>query len=154
MPSSDFDFLFGRWRVQHRRLESRFTECTTWIEFAGTCTAGPFMGGLANVDDNVLELPAGSYRALTLRAYDAVRGQWSIWWLDGRSPGRLDPPVVGGFVDGTGTFYADDTLDGRPIRVRFRWAVGDRAAPHWEQAFSADGGDTWETNWHMAFTPA
>ena len=72
----------------------------------------------------------------------------------GRTPTQLDPPVVGGFLDGVGLFYADDVLHDRPIRVRFRWSVLDRAAPYWEQAFSADGGDTWETNWHMAFTRA
>ena len=154
MSSADFDFLVGRWLVRHRRLTSRLTGCTTWDEFAGTCTAHPLLGGLANVDDNVLELPSGRYRAATLRAYDPAQARWSIWWLDGRTPGHLDPPVVGGFVDGVGTFYADDTLAGRPIRVRFSWTVTDPTAPRWAQAFSADGGATWETNWHMDFVRA
>ena len=39
------------------------------------------------------------------------------WWLDGRNPGALDVPVVGRFADGVGTFFAEDTIDGRAIRV-------------------------------------
>ena len=41
-----------------------------------------------------------------------------------------------------------------PIRVRFIWSgiVAQRA--RWEQAFSEDGGITWETNWVMDFKRA
>jgi hypothetical protein len=60
----------------------------------------------------------------------------------------------GAFRDGVGTFYADDTFAGRPIKVRFTWSAVAPATPHWEQAFSADGGATWETNWEMDFRRA
>ena len=33
--------------------------------------------------------------------------------VDARHPGHLDPPVVGTFQDGVGTFYADDTFRGK-----------------------------------------
>lgn len=149
--SHDFDFFFGSWRVHHRRLQERLTDCTAWAEFAGATTVQPLLGGAGNVDDNVLELPGGTYRAATLRAYDASKQQWSIWWLDGRHPDRIDLPVVGSFADGTGTFYAEDLFNGRPIRVRFRWLQTLSATPRWEQAFSPDGGLSWETNWTMDF---
>ena len=147
----DFDFLAGRWRVVHRRLRERLAGNEEWQDFDGTCAMRTILGGSANVDDNVLNLPQGAYRAASLRAFDASRKRWSIWWLDGRTPDRLDVPVVGGFEHGAGTFYADDTLDGRPIRVRFRWTDTRTASPRWEQAFSADGGTTWQTNWTMRF---
>ena len=57
--------------------------------------------------------------------------------------------MVGRFAGGTGTFYADEIFNGQPIRVRFRWL--QTATPRWEQAFSTDGGLTWETNWTMDF---
>jgi hypothetical protein len=151
--STDFDFFLGSWRVRHRRLKARLAGCDDWAEFGGTCRVRPLLGGAGNADDNVLELPEGAYRAVTLRAFDSETGLWSIWWLDGRFPHRLDPPMVGRFDAGIGTFYADDTIDGTPIRVRFLWDASDPHAPRWEQAFSADGGDTWETNWTMAFAP-
>jgi hypothetical protein len=38
--------------------------------------------------------------------------------------------------------------------VRFVWSQIYTPEPRWEQAFSADGGQTWETNWIMEFAPA
>jgi hypothetical protein len=149
---NDFDFLFGHWRVHHRRLRERLTGCNEWEEFDGTSVAQPIMRGLGNIDDNVINLPAGAYRAASFRAFDERTRRWAIWWLDARNPhARLDPPVIGGFEDGVGTFYADEMFNGRPIRVRFRWTDTKTASPNWEQAFSADAGKTWEVNWTNTF---
>ena len=68
-------------------------------------------------------LPGDPYRAVTLRTFNTTTWQWTIWWLDGRNPGSLDKPVIGGFENGFGTFYAEDELNGRPIRVRFLWSM-------------------------------
>jgi hypothetical protein len=148
----DFDFYMGLWRVHHTRLRDRLAGGDTWDEFEGTSRAWPLLGGLGNVDDNVLETPTGTYKAISLRSFDPATAQWSIWWLDGRNPNRLDPPVVGTFVDGVGTFLADDTLNGVPIVVRFLWSDITPMTCRWEQSFSADGGRTWEVNWIMAST--
>jgi len=149
---ADFDFFVGHWRVQHRRLKGRLVGSTDWEVFEGRSTMHKTLGGFGNVDDNLLELPGGAYRAVTLRAYDPQAGTWSIWWLDARMPGALDVPVVGRFEQGVGTFLAQDRLDGRPIWVRFLWLSADPEHPRWEQAFSADGGASWETNWVMEFS--
>ena len=148
----DWAFIYGDWRVRHRRLVDRLAGSDEWQEFAGTSRFWPVMGGAGNVDDNWLDLPAGAYRAVTLRSLDPETGLWSIWWLDGRRPGVLDVPVVGRFEDGVGRFEANDTFDSRPIVVRFLWTRTDTPSPRWEQAFSEDGGQTWETNWLMDFT--
>jgi hypothetical protein len=152
--SRDFDFFFGEWRVYHRRLKAGLAGCEAWEEFPGTCRALPVLGGMGNVDDNVIELPAGSYRAATLRAFDRESHSWAIWWLDGRHPHRLDVPMIGRFTGGIGTFLADDHFDGRPIKVRFLWSRITTASCRWEQAFSPDGGEGWETNWVMDFARA
>jgi hypothetical protein len=148
---SDFDFLVGHWVVHHRRLKERLAGCAEWDVFDGTCTMRPILDGQANVDDNVVALPSGPYRASSIRAYDPATRRWSIWWLDSRHPHDLGIPVVGAFTDGTGTFFADDTLNGTPIRVRFLWTDITAASARWQQAFSNDGGATWETNWIMEF---
>lgn len=153
-PCRDFDFIHGDWNVRHRRLELRLQQSDVWEEFDGTSSTRPVLGGNGNLEDNFIDLPGGAYRAVALRSYDQAAGLWAIWWLDQRSPHQLDVPVVGRFEDGAGTFYAEDSFEGRPIRVRFVWASLDENACRWEQAFSADGGSTWETNWIMQFTRA
>jgi hypothetical protein len=147
----DWDFLVGHWSVRHRRLKERLANCTAWDEFGGTCVNWTTLGGKGNVDDNLLELPGGPYRAVAIRALDEKAGQWLIWWLDARYL-TIDAPMRGGFKSGIGTFLADETFDGRAIKVRFRWSEITPTSAKWEQAFSADGGATWETNWFMDFT--
>lgn len=149
----DFDFFFGRWRVAHRRLRNRLAGDTLWEEFAGSGETRPLIGGLGNVDDNVLELPAGTYRAATLRLFSPATRLWSIWWVDARNP-VLEPPVHGCFENGVGTFFGDDVLAGRPIRVRFVWSEITPRSARWDQAFSADGGASFEHNWTMRFERA
>jgi hypothetical protein len=151
---NDFDFEVGEWRVRHRRLKGRLVGSNDWEEFDGACSMRRILGGQGNLEDNLIDLPSGAYRAIALRAFDPKTGQWAIWWLDARSPHSLDVPVVGGFENGVGTFYAQDTLEGRDIQIRFRWSETAGDAPVWDQAFSADGGVTWETNWVMRFTRA
>jgi hypothetical protein len=150
----DFDFLNGRWRVLHRQLRERLAGNDDWQAFDGTCSMRTILGGQGNVDDNVLNLPGGAYRAASIRAFDRRTRRWSIWWLDARNPHRIDVPVVGGFDRGEGTFYADESFNGRPIRVRFRWTDTHTASPRWEQAFSPDAGESWEVNWTMTFVRA
>jgi len=148
----DFDFLIGSWRVHHRRLKERLAGSHEWVPFEGTCTMRPLMGGYGNVDDNFLDMPGGPYHGVGLRSYDPKTGQWAIWWLDGRMPfNDLDPPVKGRFENGVGMFYSDDTLRGKTVRVRYTWSHITPKSAHWEQAYSPDGGKTWETNWTMEF---
>jgi hypothetical protein len=150
-PPTDFDFIIGTWRVKHRRLKKRLVGCGEWAEFDGQSSTTKILGGFGNLEDNRIDLPEGPYRAVALRSFDASTRRWSIWWLDGRTPGVLDAPVVGVFESGVGVFYADDSLDGQPIKVRFTWVAAGEAGPHWAQAFSADSGRSWETNWTMQF---
>ena len=151
MSEKDFDFFIGRWRVAHKRLKVRLANGKEWDEFGGTCVTQKVLGGHGNLDDNWLDLPGGAYRAVTIRAYNLATKLWSIWWLDSRYPNRLDTPMVGRFENGTGIFFADDTFEGRPIRIRFLCTLPAYDTPRWEQAFSADAGATWETNWIMNF---
>ena len=151
---TDFDFLVGRWQVRHRRLKERLAGSTEWETFGGTSELRLLMDGRGTIDDNVIDLPGGPYRAVTLRSFDPTTRQWAIWWLDGRHPHQIDVPMVGSFNQGVGTFYADEQFNGRPIRVRFLWSDITATSCRWQQAFSADGGQTWETNWVMDFRRA
>lgn len=144
----DFDFQAGDWRVHHRVKRPS----GDWFEFDGTCSNRPVLGGAANVEDNRFDKPTGVTRGVALRAYDPKSARWAIWWVDGRNPfGPLDPPVIGRFDHGVGTFYSDGTLDGKPMRTRYTWSQITKTSAHWEQAYSFDAGKTWDTNWVMDF---
>jgi len=149
---ADFDFVIGSWNVAHCQLKERLANCREWIEFGGTSETSKVLGGYGNVEDNVLELPEGTYRAVALRSFNPSQNTWAIWWLDGRAPSSIDTPVIGAFSEGVGLFYADEVFNDMPIRIRFTWTKVTENALRWEQAFSADAGHTWETNWTMAFT--
>ena len=151
---ADFDPLFGRWTVHHRRLQKRLEGDTNWDEFSGVSEMRPLMNGMGNVDDNLLELPGGTYRAATIRTFDPETKLWSIWWIDGRNPSTIDVPVRGAFKDGVGIFACEDSFNGKPIIVHYIWSEITGNTARWQQAFSPDGGKTWEFNWDMRFTRA
>lgn len=146
-----FAFEIGHWRVHHRVLKKP-DGAQQWVEFEGTSSDQPIMGGLINVEDNVFHTAEGTRRGVAVRSYDRSNGTWAIWWIDERFPhAALDPPVVGRFVDGVGTFYSDGTLDGKPMRTRFVWSRITPTSARWEQAYSYDAGKTWQVNWIMTF---
>ncbi len=49
-------------------------------------------------------------------------------------------------------FVSDETFEGKPIQVRGIFTPITPTSMQWEQAFSPDGGQTWETNWVMRYT--
>ena len=149
----DFDFWMGRWKVRNRRLRERLAGCHDWDEFEATSTAWPILDGFGNEDEFRTDHDGG-FVGMSFRFFDPDTRQWSIYWADSRRPGVLDPPVLGRFHGDVGVFEGEDTYDGRPILVRFTWYGATSERPRWEQAFSDDGGATWETNWIMEFTRA
>jgi hypothetical protein len=143
---TDFDFVHGDWIVTNHKLVELFTGCEEWETFTGFGSARPILGGGGNIDE--LTVPDKGFTGMTIRLYDVERDEWAIYWATSRT-GRLDPAVVGRFADGRGDFYGDDVVDGRPVRVHFIWSDITPTSARWEQAFSLDGGQTWERNWVM-----
>jgi hypothetical protein len=152
---ADFDFLYGDWHVLARRTKDALDPaCDDWHEFEMSQVARPLLGGLGNTDSCETETgPDGEpFLGLTLRLFDPRDGQWRIWWSSNRNPGHLDPPLTGKFEGRRGSFYAKDQIGGVDVDVRFIWVSTDADSPTWEQAFSQDGGESWYTNFTMAFT--
>jgi hypothetical protein len=146
----DFDFWIGTWRIHNRRLRERLKGSTTWDEFEATSVARPILGGVGNEDEFRTDF-SGGFVGMSFRFYERARKRWAIYWADSRE-GVLDPPVFGSFTGDQGLFEGTDAFEGRPIRVRFLWSRVTTPTPRWEQAFSEDGGKTWETNWVMDMT--
>ena len=145
---NDFDFFTGTWKVHHRRLRERLKGSTEWEEFEGTCVDKKILNGLGNFDEVIMYTAAGTFHAVALRLFDINTREWSIYWAAGKS-NMLDVPMLGGSKDGRGEFYAQEVFEGRHIYSRFIWSKITTSSCQWEQAFSDDGGKTWETNWIM-----
>ncbi|WP_163510319.1 hypothetical protein [Fodinicola acaciae] len=152
---ADFDFLPGTWTVHNRKLTAILSGGNEWDEFPSRARAWKLFEGTGSaVSIDEFQAPDRGFSGMSVRLFDPEKRQWTIDWANSRF-GRFEPsPVRGGFQDGVGLFYGEDTYDGRPILVRYTWSdITDRSA-RWQQAFSADGGQDWETNWIMELSRA
>ncbi len=153
LPSRDFEFIYGRWTVHNRKIRYiADPACEEWVEFVASSDVLPILEGMGHIDRMYVPQPSDGdpFEGFTLRLFDPTKEEWSIWWSSTRSPGHLDPPVVGRFVNGHGIFECDDVINGYAVKVRFEWRA-DADAPTWRQSFSYDGGATWKMNWEMTF---
>ena len=142
----DFDFETGRWQTSLRRLVKPLSGSQQWADYTGTSTVHPLLGGRANLVELDVAGPLGRIEGVSLRLFDTQRQRWTLNYSSAAS-GTLELPMSGGFEGGRrGVFYSADTFKGRPILVRFVIEVLDADHCRFEQAFSADGGATWEVN--------
>ena len=152
VPGREFDFLEGTWRVKHRQLVGRNIGSTEWREYEGDCWCKPLLDNHANIEEHHFTGRGGD-KGIALRLFEPATGEWMIYWVSGQD-GLLCPPVRGRFEGFGCVLEGADTDNGQPIVARYMWSRTDQRVPHWEQAFSYDGGKTWELNWVMDFHPA
>jgi len=137
----------GRWRTSLRRLLQPLSGSQQWADYSGTSTVRPLLGGRANLVELEVTGPLGRIEGVSLRLFDTQRQRWTLNYSNVTS-GTLEVPMSGGFEGGPhGVFYSSDTFRGKPILVRFTIDVVDADHCRFEQAFSGDGGATWEVNW-------
>ena len=148
----DFDFLHGRWLVHNRRLRRPLSgSAEEWDEFEGTSMVRPLWDGLGNLEEWEAMAPSGWIRAISVHLYDPEARQWRLYWATS-DRGRFGVPTVGSFTDGLGEFFDQEEFEGRAILLRLRWEPRGPSACRFQQAFSDDGGRTWEPNWIMDFS--
>lgn len=146
----DFDFYHGRWHVENRRLKERLAGSDEWIEFEAIDKCRPILDGLGSLDRYSTQWNGGIV-GMALRLYRPQTRQWHVYWASDRD-GVLEPPLIGGFRDGVGTFEGVELHHGKPLPSRAVWSEIRHDRLRWEQALSGDGGRTWETNWVMHMT--
>jgi len=142
----DFDFELGSWRTHLKRRLRPLTGSNDWVEYEGTSIVRAVMAGRANLVELDVNGTAGRIEGMSLRLYNPEARQWSLNFSNIRA-GTLTPPVIGEFKNGRGEFYGSDTLGSRAILVRFVIYDIKPGSAKFEQAFSDDGGKTWEVNW-------
>jgi hypothetical protein len=149
----DFDFELGHWKTHLTRLQHPLTGSTTWLTYDGTSEIRPVWGGRANLVELEVDGPTGHLEGLSLRLYNPEGHQWSLNYANAAG-GTLGTPTVGGFQDGRGEFYDRERFGERMILVRNVFSNITPRSYHFEQAFSDDGGATWEVNWIVDDTRA
>jgi hypothetical protein len=142
----DFDFEIGSWKTHISRLQHPLTGSTTWVELDGTSVIRKVWNGRANLVELDVRGPSGRIEGLSLRLYNPEARQWSLNFSNSAA-GVLTSPTIGEFREGRGEFFGPDTLAGRAIYVRFVITCANADSCRFEQAFSDDGGKTWEVNW-------
>ncbi len=144
--SRDFDFEIGTWKTHLKRLLNPLSGSSKWVEYEGTSVVRKVWDGRANLVELVADGPAGHFEGLNLRLYNPQSRQWSLHFSNSKS-GIMSPPTIGEFKNGRGEFFNQETLNGRAILVRFVISDITPNSVRFEQAFSDDGGKTWEVNW-------
>lgn len=142
----DFDFEIGTWKTKLKRLVKPLSGSSDWVEYEGTTVVRKVWDGRANLVELDVKGAAGRIEALSLRLYNPQSDQWSLNFSNVRG-GVLATPTVGEFKDGRGEFYDQEDFNGRMILARFVISDIKPDSCHFEQAFSDDGGKTWEINW-------
>ena len=92
-----------------------------------------------------------SIRGGALHLYNSETHEWSVWFANAAN-GTLGVPGVGRFENGRGVLYDHERYHGRPIYVRQAFSGISAHTFHYEQAFSVDDGNTWETNLIIDYT--
>ena len=142
----DFDFEIGTWKTHLSIRLNPLSGSTEWVEYEGTSVVRKVWNGRANLVELEADGPAGHIQGLSLRLYNPESRQWSLNFAN-RARGTMTEPVIGEFKDGRGEFFGQELLNGRVVFVRFVISCSTPDSCRFEQAFSADGGETWETNW-------
>ncbi len=142
----DFDFEIGTWKTHLKRLLNPLSGSTKWVEYEGTTVVRKVWNGRANLVELVVDGPAGHFEGLSLRLYNPQSRQWSLNFAS-INGGVMTAPTIGEFKNGRGEFFNQETLNGRAIFVRFVISDITPNSCRFEQAFSDDGGKTWEVNW-------
>jgi hypothetical protein len=146
----DFDFNLGTWKTHVSRLVHPLTGSKQWVEYDGTAVVSKVWNGKASLFELDVSGPAGHIQGAGLRLYNPETRQWNLNWAN-RSDGVINKPMIGEFKDRRGEFFDQEEFDGRLILARNGFSDITPNSSRFEQAFSDNGGKTWETNWVMTF---
>jgi hypothetical protein len=107
--------------------------------------------GGASLMELEADTPTGRLQELNLRLYNPQTHRWSFNFAT-RNDGTIAPPMIGEFKNGRGEFIDQEPFNSKTILVRHVFSDISPDSHHFEQAFSDDGGRTWEPNFVAALT--
>jgi hypothetical protein len=147
-----FDFDLGTWKTHSSRLLHPLTGSKDWVDMDGVSVVKKVWDGRANLAEYKADGPAGHIELIALRWFNPETHEWNIDFATPTVGTFGAVPGVGEFKNGRINFYDYEPIDGRSVLVRFSmWSITADSAQS-EQAFSEDGGKTWEVNWINKYT--
>jgi hypothetical protein len=140
----DFDFNFGMWKSHITRLVHPLTESKESVELNGTVTVRKVWDGKAALEEMEADGPKGHWEGMSLFLYNPQSHEWSQTFINS-AQGVFAGALTGSFHDGRGELYSQDTAAGRVVLVRGTWSNIAPDSHRYEEAYSSDGGKTWQT---------
>lgn len=147
----DFDFNFGSWKTHILRLQHPLSGSTAWIELNGTVVVRKVWDGRGQLEEIKADGSTVHFEGLTLFLYNPESHQWSQTFANSND-GTMGQPAIGEFKNGRGELFDQESFNGRAILVRGTWSDITPDSHRFEQAFSDDGGKTWEPNFIATLT--
>lgn len=144
----DFDFLTGHWKIKNRQLKKD----GGWDEFEGEASVFALLQGVVSIEE--LRIPARGFSGMGLRVLSAERKLWADYCVNAQFGIVGSEPTWGSFVDGVGTWDAEDKDGDPPVIWRGVWDQVTPKSCRWVQASSRDGGGSWKEQWVMHWTCA
>lgn len=140
----DFDFNFGVWKSHISRLVHPLTGSQESIELNGTVAVRKVWDGKAWLEEMEADGPKGHWEGMSVFLYNPHSHQWSQTFVNS-AQGMFTGAMTGSFHDGRGELYSQDTVDGRAVLVRGTWSNIAADSHRYQEAYSTDGGKTWQT---------
>jgi hypothetical protein len=145
-PEHDYDFNLGHWNTRIRAVMNPLSAPSVWTNLRGTHVVYRVWDDWANIGQLEVAGPGGHIEDLALRTYDRKTRQWRVYFANSDT-GTLDPPMIGEFNNGIGTFVFQDEVEGKTVLVRNVWSDITSKSCHQDWAISPDGGKTWIPTW-------
>lgn len=147
--SHDFDFLEGAWQFRQGRLVQPLSGPNAAMRQSfGRLVARRPEAGAVTIEWEAKLTDTTSVSGFARMSYDPKTKEWTIREADSPTA-PPEPPVVGHFENGTGSFYGLREYGGHTVLVRLVWRITGVGGARLDRAFSTDGGASWETNWIM-----
>ncbi len=139
----DFDFNIGSWKthIKYRRVSP--AGAVDWVEMNGTVVVRKIWNGKGELEELEADGPAGHFEGATLFLFNPQSGQWSQTFANSND-GTLTAPLIGDFKSGRGELYAQEAYHGKVVLLRGVWSAIAPNSHQFEEAFSEDGGKTWQ----------
>jgi hypothetical protein len=147
----DFDFNIGTWQIHTRLLLHPLMGSNDWVDLNGTVHVRKVWNGRTQLEEIEADGSTGHFEGLTLFLYNPQAHPWGQYFVDS-AVGVLNRPQIGGFKNGRGELFGQESFNGRTVFVRFVWSDITPNSHHVEQSFSDDGGKTWQPNFVATLT--